>query len=105
LSLPNLSAKVISELPAFKSAVFGTRNGVASEVLLKGVVTETYSIGNLTHSKVQRARDIVRNATEQSNFESYGQLATLCQQIENSNPGSRIPKDAFIGYLFFYLAP
>jgi hypothetical protein len=34
MSVPNTSAKALAELPAFKSAVVGTHNEVASDVLL-----------------------------------------------------------------------
>jgi hypothetical protein len=53
------SAKGLGELPAFVGAVHGSRNKVASESLLKEVVAETHFVGGLSHSKIQRACDIV----------------------------------------------
>jgi hypothetical protein len=64
VSVHKLSAKLLSELPAFTSAVLGSRNKVTGEKLSKNVVSETYHFDQLTHSKLQRARYSVRQTTE-----------------------------------------
>jgi hypothetical protein len=84
------SAKELGQLPAFVGAVHGSRNKVASESLLKEVVAETHFFGGLSHSKIQRARDIVQKSVHNEKIELYKYLPTLCQEVIKYNPGSRI---------------
>ena len=56
-----VSAKQLSRLKAFNSAVLGTRNKAAPEVLLKSVTENVHNVGNLSHSMVERACNIVKN--------------------------------------------
>jgi hypothetical protein len=90
VSIPTISAKHLAALPAFSSAVQGSNNKVASESLLKKVVSETYHHVQLSHNMIQRARDVVRNTTYNGNQESYSKIPSLCAEISKSNPGSRI---------------
>ena len=62
------SAKNLAELPAFRAAIQGTQNKVASEALLKHVVADVHGIGGLSHAKVQRARDLATRRTTAGSF-------------------------------------
>jgi len=70
LSSIKVSAKALSGLGAFKGAVKGV-NGGAGENLLKRIVGEVHSVGELSHAKVQRARDMVRLNSDDENKKSY----------------------------------
>jgi MULE transposase domain len=89
-SIPKISAKQLAKLPAFKSAVLGSKDKVASESMLKNVVLETYNHGQLSHTIIQRARDVVRNTSDHEHLSSYAQIPGLCSEITKDNPGSRI---------------
>jgi hypothetical protein len=89
VSIPTISAKHLAKLPAFKSAVQGSTSKVTSEGMLKNVVSETCNFLELSHNKIQRARDLVRNTTD-NGIESYSQIPSLCSEIRKNNPGSRI---------------
>jgi hypothetical protein len=56
-----LSAKELGRLPSFVGAVQASQHTAASEKMLKGIVSETHSVANLRHAKVQRARNIVKH--------------------------------------------
>jgi hypothetical protein len=56
--MPKISVKDMAVLPAFRSTVLGARNEVASRVLLKNVVTETYKCSDVSHYQIHRAQDM-----------------------------------------------
>jgi hypothetical protein len=89
VSIPSISAKHLATLPAFKSAVQGSTNKVASEGMLKNVVYETYNHVQISQNKIQQARDYIRNTTD-NGIESYSHIPSLCSEIITSNPGSKI---------------
>jgi hypothetical protein len=89
VAIPTISAKQLAKLPAFKSAAQGSINKVASEGMLKNVVSETYNHVELSHNKIKRARDLDRNTTD-NGIESYPQIPSLCSEISENNPGSQI---------------
>jgi hypothetical protein len=96
------SAKDLGELPAFVGAVNGTRNQVASETLLKEIVSEAHSIGGLSHAKIQRARVYVKKkfTTKISIHTNTSQLyATKSSStiLDLEFVASLIQKDVFTG--------
>jgi Ulp1 protease family, C-terminal catalytic domain/MULE transposase domain len=90
VSTPKTSVKVLAELPAFRSAVLGSRGKVAEGKMLKNVVAETYKRSDLSYAKIHRARELVRNSSEVTNAETYKQIGGLCTDLNSNNPGSRV---------------
>ena len=88
VSCIKVSAKALAGLGAFMGAVKGV-NGGSGEMLLKRIVGEVH-VGELSHAKVQRARDIVLLNSVEENKKSYTRLPALCKEIMKFNPGSRV---------------
>jgi hypothetical protein len=106
VSQPKTSVKELATLPAFKGAVLGTQNKVASRKKLNNVVTETYKQSDLSYAKIHRARELVRNSLEIEKVQSYKEIGGLGIELCTNNPSSRIccqldSKDRF--YRFFII--
>jgi hypothetical protein len=66
------------------------KHNFPSKKVLKGIVSETHSVTGLSHAKVQRARNIVKNQIHNDNIDAYTNIPNLCAETKKFNPGSRL---------------
>jgi hypothetical protein len=79
------------------------------EKIIKGIVSETHSVANLSHAKVQKACNIVKYQIHTENVDGYANVPSLFAKIIKCNPGSRLccqvsSKIICINYLCYYQA-